>query len=56
MYLVSLLNRISIFDFEFFKQNLTKFLQENPNVNYELILAEWLKKMENTISSENRYI
>ena len=50
----SLLNRISIFEFEFFKFHINKFLQENPKVTYEVILAEWLKNMEKIISCENR--
>ena len=52
---MSVLNRITIFEFDFFKAHLSKFLQENPNITYDLILGEWLKKMENIISSENRY-
>jgi hypothetical protein len=52
---MSVLNRITIFEFDFLKAHLSKFLQENPNITYDLILGEWLKKMENIISSENRY-
>ena len=54
--MISLLNRITIFEFEFFKSNLSKFLSENSLITYDMIFAEWLKKMENTISSENRYL
>lgn len=54
--LIAVLNRISVFEFEFFKAHLNTFLSLNQSATYEIIFAEWLRKMENIISSENRKV